>query len=56
MNARCISKNSINLTYNKVYKVIDQTDDYYAIVDDSGYGWLYYKGDFEIIDEEGIIK
>ena len=37
MKVRCINKNSADLTFGKVYTVIDKTNDFYAIVDDSGY-------------------
>ena len=51
MEVRCINKNIADLTFGKVYSVINKTIDYYAIIDDSGYEWLYHKCDFEIVEE-----
>ena len=51
MIIRCINKNIADLTFGKVYSVIDKINDYYAIIDDSGYEWLYHKCDFEIVEE-----
>ena len=51
MEVRCINKNIADLTFGKVYSVIDKTIDFYAIIDDSGYEWLYHKCDFEIVEE-----
>ena len=33
MKVRCINKNIADLTLGKVYSVIDQTIDFYAIID-----------------------
>lgn len=52
MKVRCINKNIADLTLDKVYSVIDKTNDFYAIIDDSGYEWLYHECDFEIVEEE----
>lgn len=51
MKVRCINKNIADLTLHKVYSVIDKTIDFYAIIDDSGYEWLYHECDFEIVEE-----
>ena len=51
MKVRCINKNIADLTLGKVYSVINKINDYYAIIDDSGYKWLYHECDFEIVEE-----
>lgn len=51
MIIRCINKNIADLTLGKVYSVIDKTIDFYVIIDDSGYAWLYHECDFEIVEE-----
>ena len=51
MKVRCINKNIADLTFAKDYNVIDKTNDFYVIIDDTGYEWLYHKCDFEIVEE-----
>lgn len=51
MKVRCISKNTADLTFGKVYNVIDKTNEFYAIIDDRGYEWLYHECEFEIVEE-----
>ena len=51
MKVRCIHKNIADLTLGKVYSVIDKINELYAIIDDSGYEWLYHECDFEIVEE-----
>ena len=51
MKVRCINKNIADLTLGKVYSVIDKTIDFYDILDDSGYEWLYHECHFEIVEE-----
>ena len=51
MKVRCINKNINDLTFGKVYSVIYKSIDFYGIIDDSGYAWLYHKCDFEIVEE-----
>jgi hypothetical protein len=53
INIKCINNYLLKnyLTIGKVYDVIDKTIDFYAIVDDSGYEWLYHECDFEIVEE-----
>ena len=45
-----IKDNDIDLTPNKVYDVIEETECDYRIVDDSGEDYLYPKSFFEILN------